>query len=79
MCELTIITRIFVSDAAVQQEAGNVGVVKFVWSVELCRMIVHPNFELLLWSFLAEMWWSFPLVEDTADTGVVGVVALWIG
>ena len=43
------------------------------------RVIVHPNFELLLWSFLAEMWWCFPLIEDTANIGVVGVVVLWIG
>ena len=67
MCELAVVAHVVV------------GVARFVWSVELCRVIVHPNFELFLWGFLAEKWWSLPFVGDPADTGMVGVVGLWIG
>ena len=66
MRELTIVTHIVVSEAAVKQEAGNVSVLRFVGCVKLCCMIVHPDFELFLWSFLVEQRRSLPFVENTA-------------
>ena len=76
MRELTVITHVPICDATFQQEADDVGVLRFVWSVELCRVVVHPNFELLLRRLLVEVWWSLPLVEDSTDTGVIGVIVL---
>ena len=49
--ELSVVAYILVSEAAVQQEAGNVGVMRFVGRVELRSTTVHPNLKLFLWSF----------------------------
>ena len=65
--ELVVVAHIVVSEAAVEQDASDVSVVRFVGCIELVSMVVHPNLELLLWSFVMKMWWSLPSVGDCVD------------
>ena len=49
--KLAVVTNGFVSEATVEQQASDIGVLGFVGCVELIGMVIHPKLQLLLWFF----------------------------
>ena len=49
--ELAVVANVLVSEAAIQQQASDIGMLGFVGCVELIGMVIHPNLQLLLWVF----------------------------
>ena len=40
---------------------------RFVGCVELIRMVIHPNLQLLLGSFVVKEWWGSQWIENSAN------------
>ena len=49
--ELTVVANVFVCEAAVQEQTGDISVLGLVGCVKLIGMIIKPKLQLLLWSF----------------------------
>ena len=66
--ELAVVANVFVSEAAIQQQASDIGMLGFVGCVELIGMVIHPNLQLLWWCLLEKMRWRSPRVDDPAKS-----------
>ena len=75
--KLAVVAHVSVSEAAVQKEACNIGVLWLVGSIELVGAVVQPNLELFLRRLVSEVRWSFPRIERATNTGKVWIGVVW--
>ena len=64
--ELAVVAYVFVGEAAIQQHAGDTGMLGFVGCVKWVCVVVQPNLQLFLWRFLLKMRWRSPGIGSPA-------------